>query len=51
MDENKLTLNDFCNILDFIAECIRGDNSEVADGETPANFTPNRAQRRAMKKK
>lgn len=48
---DNVTNAQFSVILDFIAECIRGDNSEVADGETPANFTPNRAQRRAMKKK
>lgn len=48
---DNVTNAQFSAILDFVAECIRGDNSEAADGETPANFTPNRAQRRAMKKK
>lgn len=47
---DNVTNAQFTAILEFIGECIRGDNSEVADGETPANFTPNRAQRRAMKK-
>jgi len=40
----------FSAIIEFVGECIRGDN-KVADGETPANFTPNRAVRRAAKKK
>ena len=48
---DNVTNAQFSAILDFVAECIRGDNGEVADGEAPANFTPNRAQRRAMKKK
>lgn len=49
---DNVTNAQFHAILDFIGECIRGDDSEaVADGETPANFTPNRAQRRATKKK
>lgn len=48
---DNVTNAQFTAILSFIGECIRGDkDSTVADGETPANFTPNRAQRRAAKK-
>ena len=48
---DNVTNAQFTAILGFIGECIRGDNGNaVADGETPANFTLNRAQRRAMKK-
>lgn len=41
----------FAAILDFVAECIRGENNEVSDGETPANFTQSRAQRRTKARK
>lgn len=48
---DNVTNAQFAAILDFVAECIRGENNEVADGETPANFTPSRAQRRAKARK
>lgn len=38
-------------IIEFVSECLSGSDKEVAEGETPANFTPNREQRRAAARK
>lgn len=47
---DNVTNAQFSAILEFVGECIRGDEGEVAEGETPANFTMNRVQRRAVAK-
>jgi len=48
---DNVTNAQFSAIMDFVAECIQGDKGGVAEGETPANFTPNRATRRASARK
>lgn len=48
---DNVTNAQFAAILGFVAECIRGENNEVADGETPANFTLSRAPRRTKARK
>lgn len=44
---DNVTNAQFNAIVGFVAECIRGDDDEVAEGETPANFT-NRKERRKL---
>lgn len=49
--QDNVTNAQFQAILEFITECIQGvGDGDVAPGEQPANFTPNRAQRRALKR-
>lgn len=44
---DNVTNAQFNAIVSFVADCIRGDDNEVAEGETPANFT-NRKERRKL---
>lgn len=44
---DNVTNAQFNAIVGFVAECIRGGDDEVAEGETPANFT-NRKERRKL---
>lgn len=37
----------FQAVIKFITSCLSGKEETVAEGETPANFTPNREMRRA----
>lgn len=39
----------FQAIVSFITECIGGEQEEVAEGETPANFTGTKKSRRTKK--
>lgn len=39
----------FKTIVEFIGDCLSGAEETVPEGEVPANFTPNRAQKRAKK--
>lgn len=48
---NNVNVAQLTAIVDFVGECLGGESKQVAPGETPADFTQNRAQRRKAARK